>query len=165
MCKRKNIDLKEASCPAFNHKCKKFSRKGHYQDGGSSRVQVDGVHDREEHLISRAVLEMLGYNPRHFPRVGEFLEADDKALTGKSFAVFRGKGISEEKAANDDNEAVDKRTESTKTIFRGPGSQRGLGEESSWWAPPPHPLDPAPYVGLGTVHLDNWLVTIRPGQL
>jgi hypothetical protein len=69
-------------------------------------------------LVSRAVLEMLGCIPRHFPRVGEFLEADDKALTGKSFAVFRGKGMSEEKAAN---EAVDRRTESTKTISHGPG--------------------------------------------
>jgi hypothetical protein len=82
-------------------------------------------------LVSRAVLEMLGCILRHSPRVGEFLEADYKALTGKSVAVFGGKGMSEEKAANDDNAAVDKRTESTKTIFRGPGSQRGLGEESS----------------------------------
>ena len=58
-------------------------------------------------LVSRAVLEMLGCIPRHFPRVGEFLEADDKAVTGKSFLVFRGKGMSEGKAANDDNEAVE----------------------------------------------------------
>ena len=38
-------------------------------------------------LVSRAILEMLGCIPKHFPRVGEFLEPDDKALTGKSFAV------------------------------------------------------------------------------
>ena len=47
-------------------------------------------------LISRAVLEMLGYIPRHFSRVEEFLEPDDKALTGKSFAVFRSKGMYDE---------------------------------------------------------------------
>ena len=38
-------------------------------------------------LVSRSVLEMLGCIPNHFPRVGEFLEPDDKALTGKLFAI------------------------------------------------------------------------------
>jgi hypothetical protein len=42
-------------------------------------------------LISRAVLEMIGCIPKHFQRVGEFLEPDDMALTGISFAVFTGK--------------------------------------------------------------------------
>ena len=96
-------------------------------------------------LVSRAVLEMLGCIPRHFPRVGEFLEADDKALTGKSFAVFRGKGMSEEKAAN---EAVDRRTESTKTISHGPGSQRGLGKGGSLVGSTTPP-EPSPLRGPG----------------
>ena len=62
-------------------------------------------------LISSAVLEMLGCIAKHFPRVGEFLEPDDKAFTGKSFAVFRGKGMSDEQVAKDaDQEAVDKGT-------------------------------------------------------
>ena len=38
-------------------------------------------------LVSRSVLEMLGCIPNHFPRVGEFLEPDDKDLTGKLFAI------------------------------------------------------------------------------
>ena len=38
-------------------------------------------------LVSRAVLETLGCVPKHFPRVGEFLDPDDDALTGKAFAI------------------------------------------------------------------------------
>ena len=38
-------------------------------------------------LVSRAVLETLGCIPKTFPRVGEFLEDGDLALTGKAFAV------------------------------------------------------------------------------
>ena len=38
-------------------------------------------------LVSRAVLETLGCIPKTFPRVGEFLEEGDLALTGKAFAV------------------------------------------------------------------------------
>ena len=38
-------------------------------------------------LVSKAVLEILGSIPKHLPRVGEFLEPDDKASTGKSFSV------------------------------------------------------------------------------
>ena len=38
-------------------------------------------------LVSRSVLEMLGCIPKHFPRVGEFLEPGDKALSGKLFAI------------------------------------------------------------------------------
>ena len=38
-------------------------------------------------LVSRSVLEILGCIPKHFPRVGEFQEPDDKALTGKLFAI------------------------------------------------------------------------------
>jgi len=38
-------------------------------------------------LVSRAVLETLGCIPKHFPRVGELLEPDDEALTGKAFAI------------------------------------------------------------------------------
>ena len=34
-------------------------------------------------LVSRSVLEMLGCIPKHFPRVGEFLEPGNKALNGK----------------------------------------------------------------------------------
>jgi hypothetical protein len=65
-------------------------------------------------LVSREVLETLGCIPKEFPKVGQFLEHDDKALTGKSFAIFRGKGMSDDgvakamRAANiDDNENVD----------------------------------------------------------
>jgi hypothetical protein len=71
-------------------------------------------------LISRAVLEFLNCIPKQFLSVGEFLEPDVKALTGKSFAILRGKGMANEKAANDDDhEAVDKETESRKDIFPG----------------------------------------------
>ena len=38
-------------------------------------------------LVSRAVLETLGCIPKSFPKVGEFLENDDEAITGKAFAV------------------------------------------------------------------------------
>lgn len=38
-------------------------------------------------LVSRAVLETLGCIPKTFPRVGEFLEDGDLALTGKAFAI------------------------------------------------------------------------------
>jgi hypothetical protein len=48
--------------------------------------------------------------PKHFPRVGEFLEPDDKALTGKSFAVWRG--LAHKNATDDDDhKAVVKETE------------------------------------------------------
>ena len=30
--KNPNFDLKKASCPAFNNKCKQCKRKGHFQD-------------------------------------------------------------------------------------------------------------------------------------
>ena len=38
-------------------------------------------------LASRAVLETLGCIPKTFPRVGEFLEDGDLALTGRAFAI------------------------------------------------------------------------------
>ena len=38
-------------------------------------------------LVSRSVLEMLGCIPKHFPRVGEFLEPGNKALNGKLFSI------------------------------------------------------------------------------
>ena len=38
-------------------------------------------------LVSRSVLEKLGCIPKHFPRVGEFLDYEDKALTGKLFSI------------------------------------------------------------------------------
>ena len=38
-------------------------------------------------LVSRAVLETLGCIPKTFPRVGEFLEDGDLALTGRAFAI------------------------------------------------------------------------------
>ena len=38
-------------------------------------------------LVSRSVLEMLGCIPKPFPRVGEFLEPNDTAMTGKPFAI------------------------------------------------------------------------------
>ena len=79
-------------------------RSGHWETG---EVVVSMVYVTEGYivLISRAVLEVLGSIPKHFPRVGEFLEPDDKALTGTSFAIFRGKGMSDEEVAKD---AVDK---------------------------------------------------------
>ena len=78
-------------------------------------------------LIFRAVLEMLGCIPKHFPRVGEFLEPDDKALTGFFFAVFRGKGMSDEEVAKlAHQETVDKETESRETDIPGPGSSTSV---------------------------------------
>ena len=38
-------------------------------------------------MVSRSVLEKLGRIPKHFPRVGEFLDYEDKALTGKLFSI------------------------------------------------------------------------------
>ena len=38
-------------------------------------------------LVSRFVLEKLVYIPKHFPRVGEFLDYEDKALSGKLFPI------------------------------------------------------------------------------
>ena len=38
-------------------------------------------------LVSRSVLEKLGCIPKHFPRVGEFLDYEDKALTGKLSSI------------------------------------------------------------------------------
>ena len=38
-------------------------------------------------LVSRSVLEKLGCIPKKFPRVGEFLYYEDKALTGKLFSI------------------------------------------------------------------------------
>jgi hypothetical protein len=38
-------------------------------------------------LVSRAILETLGCIPKNFPQVGQFLNDDDEALTGRAFAV------------------------------------------------------------------------------
>ena len=38
-------------------------------------------------LVSRSVLEKLGCIPKYFPRVGEFLDYENKALTGKLFSI------------------------------------------------------------------------------
>ena len=38
-------------------------------------------------LVSRSVLEKLGCIPKHFPRVGEFLDYEDKALTVKLVSI------------------------------------------------------------------------------
>ena len=38
-------------------------------------------------LVSRTVLEKLGCIPKHFPRVGEFLDYEDKALTRNLFSI------------------------------------------------------------------------------
>jgi hypothetical protein len=62
-------------------------------------------------LVSKAVLEMLGCIPKHFQRVGEFLEPYDEALTGKSFTVWCGMAY-ETAAIDDDHEGVDKETKS-----------------------------------------------------
>ena len=37
--------------------------------------------------VSRSVLEKLGCIPKHFPRVGEFLDYEDKALSGKLVSI------------------------------------------------------------------------------
>ena len=79
-------------------------RSGHWETGEVVESMVYVIEGNIV-LISRAVLEVLGSIPKHFPRVGEFLELDDKALTGTSFAIFRGKGMSDEEVAKD---AVDK---------------------------------------------------------
>ena len=38
-------------------------------------------------LVSRSVLEKLGCIPKHFHRLGEFLEYNDKALTRKLISI------------------------------------------------------------------------------
>ena len=63
-------------------------RGEHYITGEvvESRTMVY-VTEGKNVLVSRAVLETLGCIPKTFPRVGEFLEDGDPALTGRAFAV------------------------------------------------------------------------------
>merc|ERR1711888_291913 len=63
-------------------------RGEHYMTGEvvESRSMVY-VMEGNNVLVSRAVLETLGCIPKIFPRVGEFLEDGDLALTGKAFSV------------------------------------------------------------------------------
>ena len=112
-------------------------------------------------LVSRDVLETLGCIPKSFPRIGEFLEPGDKALTGLVYAVnpnptgWSTDGTFDEElakqtvwvrrpeekvATKDEEKEATKDTEQKAAAPSNSGPTRGLAGEAAGLSPAPSPV-------------------------